>query len=440
VVSASAQQAKQAVPLHPSRLSLDPVDSAVNKSVGHLTMECPKCGFVQKVSTTCISCGVIFAKFHSQRDSGHGQLNTSGIKNKPVSDRVKKPLPVVSYVLVSLALICGLYGKFYLFDRSDMTIIGHSSMAQEAGWMAYNNVKYSEKAFDIHDYLEDGDYVGLERELLNKQNQVISDVEFEFEYWDIFTKISLTGVTEYSIDNWIAATDSPWAYAVKGIYKIDQGLVIRGSCFAKCVSDQQFESQATLTRAGVPFLLKALEKDSQILAAYKYLMISDKTSGARLNAREVLDRATTIFPASFHLRDIYMMRLSPRWGGNFVSMSQYAEEQQQYVHLNSRILSLQGSPFAHKAFWAKRSGNCEEVVGLLELAFQYGVRSFWAYDYGYCMNELAVASNVSSAQALEIFERALEFIELSIAMYDEPDKHEFKKLVELNIKKAKSFI
>jgi hypothetical protein len=440
VVSASAQQAKQAVPLHPSRLSLDPVDSAVNKSVGHLTMECPKCGFAQKVSTTCISCGVIFAKFHSQRDSGYGQLNASGIKNKSVSDRVQKPLPVVRYVLIGLVLICGLYGKFYLFDRPDMTIIGYSPIAQEAAWMAYNNAKYSEKAFDIHDYLKDEDYVGLEQELLKKQNQVISDVEFEYEYWAIFDDISLTGLTEHSIDNWIAATDSPWSHAVKGIYKIEQGLIVRGTCFAKCVSDQQFETQAILTRAGVQSIRVALEKDSELLGAYLYLIISAGVSGIQVDAREELDRAIKIFPASFHLRNAYMLRLLPRWGGNFFLMSQYAEEQQQYVNLNPRISSLQGSPFADQAFYAKRSGNCEAVVGLLELAFEYGVSSYWAYDYGYCLNEVAVASNVSSKQALEMFERALEFIELSIAMFDEPYKHEFKKLVELNIKRAKSFI
>lgn len=86
------------------------------KTVPVKKITCPKCGFSQPKSETCMECGIVFSKYHPSRNNTEIQEPTQparpeNIRRSTIADFPARPkkFPVISAAMVVIACIAGVF-------------------------------------------------------------------------------------------------------------------------------------------------------------------------------------------------------------------------------------------------------------------------------------------------------------------------------------------
>lgn len=441
IKSSTAKVAEPPKPALTKPLGLTPIAS--QRPSNSQSFSCPKCGHKQSRTQTCTACGIIFSKWKSPESAPSTTVTTADTRMQRAQQRntpVSEPTPWFKYASIVAVAVTMYWGKIHFIDRPDLSILGDAPKTVAAAEWTWNNTRHSQPALDLATLVKSGDYNELENNLSNLQSDIINNPVEEYELWSIFWNLlkQEQPVSQDQLQAWVDASGSDWSHVALGVHYYLQGLEARGTCTANCITGEQWESQTKKTRKAVKHLTSGLEINSGNSVALLFLTsISNNVPGVYIDSEDTFEKAITIFPGSFSLRDIQMQNLLPRWGGSYYAMDEFAQSQQRYTDQNPRLYTLQGAVFQDMAWYAKRDKNCDTAIPLFEEALKFGFKGSWAYDYGYCLNSVAATAPKQTPETIAMLERSQDFVELAIKIEDKKVRQQFLDLVKVNIKQAK---
>ncbi|CAH0990375.1 hypothetical protein SIN8267_00467 [Sinobacterium norvegicum] len=396
------------------------VESSNDSSEVSVRRSCPKCQKqVAKKAVECRHCGIFFAKFNAAQAVQQEQVPQN---EQQIGQAVKAvdhpPLPWGKIIAAVVVLVVVYAGKLSLFNPPDFSLIGQSSKAQAAGKAVYQSNQLSNQKINMSAYLLVADYDALETELSALEMDYRKDIQWETAYYFSFLNLVEAGITFEMVNGWVAKTDSIYAYTARGAWFADKAMEARGSCLARCVTEQQFKDQTKYSRLAINDFNHVLQERPDMMPVYPLLIAISTARGVRVDRREVVDAAIEQNPGSYYVRSTYINKLEPRWGGSYSKMDGFAEEQQQYLAFNPKLYLLLGRSHADKAWYAKRDKQCQMGIEHMKAALEYGVTAGWAERIAWCYS----GSNQP--------EPALEYINLSVALGETDENLRLQEVIQ----------
>lgn len=114
----------------------------------------------------------------------------------------------------------------------------------------------------------------------------------------------------------------------------------RGTEWASETSREQFAQMNAYFALASKDLDVVLRRKPELMVAYNQLIGMMSTAAEHEKMLQVLQVATGLNPATYHVRLTYLNALTPRWGGSYELMKAFVEKSQDYAHLNPRLKSL----------------------------------------------------------------------------------------------------
>jgi len=346
--------------------------------------------------------------------------------------------PLLKLSAVVLVLVAGVLFKLGFFESPDMTLIGASPEAQASAQAQYDALKLISSAIDVGEYLKSGRYQSLDNELFELQAKMIAEPKYETVYFNSIDRVS--SATEQQVNAYVAEVGSALSYALRGSWYLGKGAEARGTCFAHCVTKEQFETQRLMTLKGLPDLRKSIELDEQTMAVYNELIYASAVNGISVDRWSVFRQGIEQFPASYALRASVMNYLRPRWGGSQASMESFYRDQQDAVVLNPRIYRLKGAVFGDIADTAKRQKQWEVAASFYTKALEYGLSADWAYYKAYSLDQIVRTHEAVDVTSIAILEEALSYAQLAAVTYDLSHYHQLQKDIESHLSAVKKVV
>ncbi len=425
---------------------------------------CPKCTRFSRSEIQCDQCGLVFSKYKSEDQTSENispiaqitlapkeesrNYNETAMDERmqrvkeqqqgPVNDDNGGAFPLLKLSVVALVLVCGVLFKLGFFESPDMTLIGDSPEAQASAQAQYDALKLISSAIDVGEYLADGRYQSLDNELLELQAKMMAEPKYETAYFNSIDRVS--SATEQQLNAYVAEVGSALSYAIRGSWYLGKGYEARGTCFAHCVTKEQFETQRLMTLKGLPDLRKSIELDEQTIVVYKELIYASAVNGIRVDRRSVFRQGIVQFPGSYVLRASVMNYLRPRWGGSRASMKNFYRDQEDAVALNPRIYRLQGAVFGDIADTAQREKQWQVAASFYTKALEYGLSADWAYYKAYSLDQTVRAHEAVDVTSIAILEEALSYAQLAAVTYDLSHYHQLQKDIESHLSAVKKVV
>ena len=147
-------------------------------------------------------------------------------------------------------------------------------------------------------------------------------------------------------------------HLARAVYLFHRGWAARGNQGGDETSDNQIESMEGYFRDGATEAMAALKIDQHLAVAYRLMILAERTSASLDAIGAVAQAGLKQTPASFAIREGFMLTLLPRWGGSHDSMERFAADSQSYEKQNPRLHLLRGD--SSIGIVAKRSsyGTC----------------------------------------------------------------------------------
>jgi len=133
--------------------------------------------------------------------------------------------------------------------------------------------------------------------------------------------------SELLLNTWIK--EKPQSYAahvVRGAFYIEKGSDARGTAYAKDTSQAQFRAMRRYFRRARKDFDASLSLSSKPILSHVGLQGIALMDGGREERKAILDEAIAYAPNSYLIRASYMTSLTPRWGGTYEEMAQFARE------------------------------------------------------------------------------------------------------------------
>jgi tetratricopeptide (TPR) repeat protein len=241
----------------------------------------------------------------------------------------------------------------------------------------------------MHEWLAAGEYDRIDSVFEDILVNFQSDVNYESVLQKAFRNMSHKNSYRRSeLDRWVDETDSPLAYAIRGVYLTQLGFDLRGGRYISETSREQLQSMYDAHIQAAADLLTALNKRPDYLPAYYFLIQIAKATPVSYTAQQILHMALQQDNRTYYVRYSYIRTLLPRWGGSYLEMENFAREAAKYTDINPRIWTLQGEVAADIAFLQAINGNYQAAVDLYTEALGYGDRVGWLTERGRCHSEL----------------------------------------------------
>ena len=224
---------------------------------------------------------------------------------------------------------------------------------------------------------------------------------------------SENGVSVEDLDAWVKEKESAMAYAARGIFYAQEGALARGTKFVKDTDPANFEKMHQYNVIAFEDLLIATTKDPKLMPAYVWMMGIFKTVGDRPSAEMVLRRALEYDNRTLYVRLQFMSVLTPRWGGSYTLMKQFAEECSQLADINPRLWSFLGDIDDDRGRVYLYRKQYEKAIECFNASLKYG-------DSPEVLNARAACY-----YALGDYEKAIEDYELTL-QYSPSDSQALK--------------
>jgi tetratricopeptide (TPR) repeat protein len=275
----------------------------------------------------------------------------------------------------------------------------------EAGIETSSNYDKSRNVLDSNVIKSVHVLVGLLRdEKFVDIDQYFNDMQVRYEDGQVteFTHRQVTSKLYFSIEDrpvilkWIQATGSEFAYLALGKNFQMEARIVRGGRYAKDTPEKALREYEQLLAKSYEYFRKSLEINPRIGASYTGMF--EVAKGNRRFSRYAdywLGQLRVSLPQAYYPRYMYMISLVPRWGGSYKAVREFAQREQKYIELNSRLRALLGFEWAERARMLNELGYREKAVEYYQRAVFHGKLASWFASIGH-INK--VQNNYSSME------------------------------------------
>ena len=248
----------------------------------------------------------------------------------------------------------------------------------------------------------------------NYQQDLQADFNKEYQFEDAF-RIFQTTLPFYEelLAAWIL--DSPGHFApflARAHYYFAKGWEIWGQGGPKDKKPEQFKKRWRNFQKAIDDINMALVINQKLLTAYIMMINISSAMADEEGLRKWAKEALELYPHSFLIRAEYIRVISPRWGGSYRKMENFAKSTEPYADMNPYFACLYGFIYCEqaKACWSRK--KYDQALALYTKATAFG-------DYWYFYTKRAEAVYVY----LKDLDKALADVEYSIDLRPTIDKN-----------------
>lgn len=226
----------------------------------------------------------------------------------------------------------------------------------------------------IREMLSNKDFKKLNITLSDYQKAYEKDVRNEDNLLDAYVAFSVNDAYyEGLLNEWVKSyPDSYQPYLARASYFYNLGWKSRGGKWANDTSDKQIEGMKSFFSKAKQDIEQVLKIKRDHIVSYYFLINIYKASGGDGEVKVIVKKALEKCPNSFRIRSTYLLSITPRWGGTYEEMDQFATESQKYAFKNSRLKALKGYVFYDAGNMQKLSKNYGVALELLNKALTFG--------------------------------------------------------------------
>jgi tetratricopeptide (TPR) repeat protein len=225
-----------------------------------------------------------------------------------------------------------------------------------------------------------------------------------FEYWpldggDAFS--STEPELQAALDAWVKASPASFApYLVRGLYWTNVAYERRGAKHAADTPSESIDAMRAAFAQAKPDLDRALELRPKLVAAMRQQLRATRSVGTREDAAAIVKRALEVCPTCYQVRVTYLIDLTPRWGGSYDAMLEFARG---FPATGTRLGALLGFVDYDKADTLFREGKNADARVAVDRAIAFGE------DWKYLLLRAQIEAFVKDeASALRDLDRAAE--------------------------------
>ncbi|WP_299880819.1 tetratricopeptide repeat protein [uncultured Cocleimonas sp.] len=273
--------------------------------------------------------------------------------------------------------------------------------------------------------LKQKEFVKLNKILSKLDQSFKKDIKNEGELFMAYESFFIKKESFESLfDNWVKATpDSYIPYAARAKYRYAMSWKARGNNYSFSTPEKQKYEMGQYLKKAANDLNTGLDLNDDSIVLYEILMRVVKSQGSNEDAKAVLKKALTLYPATYNLRNIYLASLTPRWGGSYQEMQNFINETAQFVKLNPKLKQLESAIYIDKGNVLALKKEYELASLMFNSGTKFGENSGAFYErgenyvrleeYKKAINSLNKAIEISSDWPLYFYWRAKAYIGLN---------------------------
>jgi tetratricopeptide (TPR) repeat protein len=205
-----------------------------------------------------------------------------------------------------------------------------------------NSVNQPLLILEMRNLLEQKKYQELNSLLELAGISALEDVSTEEHLMDLYQSFGLT--TEAfgkSLNEWVNAYPASYQpFLARAHYFQTMGWHARGAKWGSETSDKQKSSMKSYFSKAEDDVNKALNRNPSSLMAYLLLMQGTYVKSGFNELDSAFEKGLKLSPASYKLRQRYIRRQRPRWGGSFEKMIEVVVESEALIDKNPELINL----------------------------------------------------------------------------------------------------
>ena len=219
-------------------------------------------------------------------------------------------------------------------------------------------------ALDTH--LREGTLAALDAQLRADLERHYSDTDFSENIHTHFFAFDASEEAGRLTQAWLdAAPDSPFAHTARGHWNKRMAGKARGTKWARETPRENFERMDAYGDAAIEHYDKALELEPRLTEAHGGIIDVASLGGRRDEMAAAVKAARALAPACRGWGHQFMEALTPRWGGSFEEMAQFAATVKPYISerpLASIVAVMPEMTLADELYRAERYDAAEAVA------------------------------------------------------------------------------
>jgi tetratricopeptide (TPR) repeat protein len=216
-------------------------------------------------------------------------------------------------------------------------------------------------------------FASLNTKLLDCQTSFEQDSEEEsnvYEAFDVFS--SSDPLYEAILNNWVQQYGNTYPpYVARAKYYSQCAWAARGYQWARETTEEQLQEMRRYFSLALEDIKSALTLNSKLDVCYSMMITAGMTVSDDRLMKNALAEALKYHPYGFHVRDMYLFTLTPRWGGSYQEMEEFCEEAEKYSSYNPELKKLRSRIFSDKARVFCLEDNYEEAIPYFTKALEY---------------------------------------------------------------------
>jgi tetratricopeptide (TPR) repeat protein len=232
-------------------------------------------------------------------------------------------------------------------------------------------------------------FLSLNTKLLEYQTSFEEDSKEESDVYDAFGVFTSSDpLYEAILNNWVQQFGNTYPpYVARATYYCECGWAARGYQWARETTEEQFKEMRRYFSLALEDIKSALTLNPKLDVCYSMMInMGTAVSDDRLK-KNALAEALKHNPYGFHVRDMYLGALTPRWGGSYQEMEEFIEEAEKFSAYNPELTKLRSRIFSDKARVFRLENNYKEAIPCFTKALEYRDIADYYVERGDCYYE-----------------------------------------------------
>ena len=170
---------------------------------------------------------------------------------------------------------------------------------------------------------------------------------------------------------WLEAIPNSYnAHLARAIYYYDMGWLERGSKWISETKDEQINKMFEYFKKSYNDIEKYSELNGASIVSYALLMKLNMTTGEKEKNKIILKKALKLDNSSSSIRGVYLMSITPRWGGSYAQMHEFIENSNLNIKAYPKLKTLYGYIDIDKAQVATLSSRYNDANEFLKKSLE----------------------------------------------------------------------